>query len=1626
MKYNFRPAVLLTATGLLGAVCLWQAPASAQKVEKVPQVAQRPRRAAKPAAPPLPPPGAKGGKTPDADVGEDQFAEGLNLPKDRRKRQALQAAREFIDQHDYDRAIDVLQRLLTSSKEDVFIDIKHKEKGRLITEPRSLFHEADRLLGSLPPDGMDAYELRYGGRAKALLEEAKKNGDRKLLAEVALKYHYTNAGAEAANLLGTLYLDRGDYVTADRSFDSLMQHRNAEKLSPVTLLKAALAFRRAGDTANYAKAWAILRRQIAADGLTLGDQTLSTEQVESILNQGRTAELAHADREVPMFRGVPSRCTQYVGGQPYLDDVKWSQPAIKKYDGDRESDFTESASWVQQAIESQRTSQQAVLPGFFPVAATIQTDEGAKPMLFYRSYWGIHAFDLESGQVEWYTPSDHGLQHILANNLQLSTLKGWWTQYISSGSAAVIYENSVLGTLSTDGNLVYAVDDLALPPHPNYMNNFMWGGAPSFGTFLDEARKGNQLRAYDAESGKAMWSLGSKESDKADFQESFFLGPPLPLGGKLYVLNEKRSEMRLLCLQPHNDTVDVLWSQPLANMTNGLDKDVARRMHAAHLAYGEGILVCPTNAGAVLAIDLLTHSLVWAKAYKDPPPTTNPQQKMGAVMRVYNTGALSSEWKNPVPIVQDGRVVFTAPDGSDVVCLDLRTGNEIWRSHRVDDLYLAGVYNGKVLLVGKRQCRALNLANGAQLWTRDTGLPSGQGVASNNVYYLPLQHGDQSKDPEVCRIDINTGNILGRSKARARAGSQDQPEAPGNLLFFGDDVISQTATSIRAYPQVDAKIKLITVRLQKNPDDPIGLTERGEMHLDKGQWQAAADDLHRALAHKPPATVLPKTQAKLFESLTELLNRDFSHNESSLNEYEKLCAIVVPSDATPDEKLKIQEEHKQRYATYLALVAKGRESQGRLVDALEAYRKFGSMSNNRELIPSVDDSSIQVRPDLWAQERIATMLAKATPAERKPLDGQIAKEWQQDQASGDPTRLQHFVAVFGVRSSYGQQAMLELARQRLKDPKAFVEAELMLLQLRNQAARPLAARAVAELASGMVARNLMEDAAYYYRILGHEFADVEVRNGRTGADLYNDLATDKRFWPYLDEPRQSWAGKRLKAKLTYGNFPQTTGQGFFFEPEGDVLPYFQRSRLELVNGNTLRLVDRYTGAVRFSQSLNPQNVSYLYNSAGNARLPYQVQGHMLVFNHGVMVYGVDGLTGKQLWEKNLFGLGNPVNPNQGIGTSVDKDGTIELFFNGSNFRMRLGRAGPVQPSYVCLQTRRGLIAFNPFDGKTHWTRGGITPHSRLFGDPDHVYVIQSEPNGTPGSAQAFRARDGVALKTVPDFAKAFDHRLRVLGGRVLLNEDGAAGMVVSLYDIPSGKNVWTRTFSAHAKMVSTEDPDLIGVVEPSHNGKVTVFNIHTQKDVFVTRLPTKDLDKVPDGSFHLIDDDDHYYLTVGKPPDNNFMGGGTWSALNGGIRTVPVNGRLYAYHRDTGKVDWWYDLDDQMLIVDRFNEMPILLFASRSNKLVARGGARMWQYKTSVIGIDKRTGKLLYEPREDESQMNNQNFYALNIDPKAGTIELRSYQMSLVFRVVKTPPHRSVPHVRAPAHRPQALQTALD
>src|SRR5262249_52924257 len=151
---------------------------------------------------------------------------------------------------------------------------------------------------------------------------------------------------------------------------------------------------------------------------------------------------------------------------------------------------------------------------------------------------------------------------------------------------------------------------------------------------------------------------------------------------------------------------------------------------------------------------------------------------------------------------------------------------------------------------------------------------------------------------------------------------------------------------------------------------------------DQGDLTGAVEDLRLALNNSPPAEVVPKTKAKLYETLTEVLQRDFAGGEKYLGEYEKLCRVDVPADADDQERARAKEEEGRRRANYLGLVANGREKQGRLGEAYEAFLQFGALSANKERVNVIDQPTVLAAPAVWSQGRIAAMVAKATPEQR--------------------------------------------------------------------------------------------------------------------------------------------------------------------------------------------------------------------------------------------------------------------------------------------------------------------------------------------------------------------------------------------------------------------------------------------------------------------------------------------------------------------------------------------------------------------------------------------------------------------------------------------------------------------
>jgi len=821
-----------------------------------------------------------------------------------------------------------------------------------------------------------------------------------------------------------------------------------------------------------------------------------------------------------------------------------------------------------------------------------------------------------------------------------------------------------------------------------------------------------------------------------------------------------------------------------------------------------------------------------------------------------------------------------------------------------------------------------------------------------------------------------------------------------------------------AFPQLKVKLALIDKTISENPNDPIGLTERGELRLDEGNLTGAIEDLSKALENKPDELTRAKAREKLYDSLTEYFQQDFNKGEKYLTVYEGLCKVEVPADANEETRKAKQAEERKRKANFLCLVAKGREAQGKLVEAFEKYQEFGALAADQALISVVDEPTVKAAPDVWSQGRIAAMIAKATPEQRKPLEDMIARKWADlSKKTDNLDEVRAFVNVFGSDFTIGKEARLALAERLVRDgdPKSILEAERHLYLLRGRGTdRTQAGRAVEMLAQLSTEKGLLEDAAFFYRTLKRDFADVVVRDGKTGAELFDLKASDKRVLPLLDEPSHGGpAGKVAKVDVVNGSFPYNQ-QVYHFGQVGDDLPFFKRSQLVWnFNMQQLKLQERGTNEDKWAKPLkltptNFQNLIYGNGQPNMKKFAFMNVGHLVVLPMGHMVFGIDPIRGEVLWEKNLYAAleGGPsrLPPGQQFpyhnSLTVDpRDGSIVLMYPDGWFQ-RISPPSQLEGSALVLQTREGLLAIDPISGRTLWTRTDVQSRSHIFQDDGVVYVIELDTGNNPASTRALRAADGVSVK-IPDFTTQYTKRVRQSGRTILLQDnDPKGGMVMRLYDIRTGEDLWTGKFPDGSKVLSTESDHLAGVITPE--GKLHVVDLAVRKEVLTGKVNFDHFKTAQ--SIHLLSDGKFVFVMANGPVDPNIMPfGGVQSNLMGGtgMRALPVNGYVYCFDLATSKVKYWNNIPNQMLVLDQFEDMPMLLFTARYNKWNIQGANRNVINANVVESYDKVSGKLLY--KSPDNMMNAQNFHALIYDSKAGTIDLINWQMKIQHTLVGAP-----------------------
>lgn len=1501
--------------------------------------------------------------------GETNAENDIFLPADRTILKKLSEAKKLIAAERYGEASQSIDAIL-ELPEDYFFrpeDEKKPKRKEPANTPawhygrarqgggvsfNTLKSEAQRLIGQMPREGREQYELQFGDRARHMLEQAIVSGDATTLSHVSWRYFHTKAGYQATYLLGLYHFEHGQALAGAATLQRLCEFESAAKeFEPSLSLMAAACWLRADSAENAKKLLVALRKRQPNLRVNVGgrespiftDDARAVDWLKDLLGK-RTAGAVLAADQWLLFRGNPARTAATVGGEPLLS-MQWHVST---------ADDTSTGAILRIYQKMQAECGAPMIPAMHPLAVG--------DTLLLRTPQALMAIDLSTGKLNWASPdfphsagsatnAAEPLALNAANNAQERMKLAVQQIQKAHNLSQRMWSDLVGNTLSSDGQRVFAVENISDDAGNTQANDgviFGRGGRLFIrGRVFINGRMNNdktpmlcnRLAAYDL-SGRLRWRIGGPSDARSSrLTDMFFLGPPLPLMGQLFALAEKNGEIRLLVLDAA--TGETLWTQQLSLAEPNILQDPMRQFVGASPSCADGILVCPTSAGAVVALDLATHSLLWGYSY-DRDQNQNPYQ-MAMIINQFNRimddeSAQPSHWLDGSITICEGRVLLTPVESNWIFCLRLSDGKLLWKTSRNADWYVAGANRDHVVLVGRRGMRAIKLTDGGDAWTNhfpDGCSVSGRGfLAENKKYFVPLSNAT------IAAVDMASGKVVQTAKSR-------QGTVAGNLLCHAGKIISVGLEGIDAYFELSKATEEVRRRLKNDLQDADAMLLRGEILLSENRRNDALAEFRNALKIEPS----PRSRQLLRDTLIEGLRNDFAAYRGQADELEKLL-----------------DDPSQRVLFWQTMTT-GLRRDDRPAEALKYCLKLLEMDPNLRAFDRVD-KSLSVCRDRWFRSQLIAIRSEAKGEEAEKIDQLVTAKLKQAMSDDSIESLQRYWSCFGGVSA-AAPARTELIR-RLTDAGRTIEAEL--------AAPPAS-----------VADNAPADNS------------TSTPNVKTKEGEKLGKSDGIPAWPVGKVNVSVKAVGDANGGVSFhdGNY-----RGWL-ELRGKQPPYlrdlsFRFTRNNSSNGSIMLAcndgfgVERWTTLLRHSglQQM-PQEMFYNHTPYSTSICGY-ADGHLMVALLGGKIVAID-LLGKEskgaarvLWTRDsLDTILDGILPQH---TNQDDPACSLLRQQFASVGNQSNPLGLLRHEYLCFQRFRNLTALNPRSGETLWIRQNIPPGCILFGDEELIFALP--PNRD--KAMVFRASDGEQLGTCkvprigsgrrvyPDgetravYNEFSNSCLGTVGRKMLLWWPEGNQRTLTMTDPWEGRDVWRgRKFAADSKTFILNS-EAVGVMEPSgHFTLVALADGRVLADLQLEK--TNNLQEI-----FLFGSDEQRFLLVASSPteSSNFQ---AIQSASGYIFKQVYSGKLYAIDRQ-GKLSWPapVSVKNQCLLMNGPTQLPIIIFACHRYEQMPNGshGSML-----RTLCIDKRNGRVICNKKKEFSDGGYGRFNIVG-NPSKKTVEL--------------------------------------
>ncbi len=1415
----------------------------------------------------------------------------------RSAQQQLREAERSLAEERYSDAVVRLGDLLAGDSEqlaeedlsgqDFFLEV---DDTRAVGQPvvSSMLRAARDKIGSLPSSALDTYRLRYGSLARKLLDEAAQSRDWYQVREVRRRYFHTDAGYEASALLAQHEIYDGRPLAASLLLDDIVRcSRAVSHLGPGIVMLHAAACRHASRPLPSIES-------IGDQTVTVNGQPAAPPAADDLGNwlierTGETKQLSSGvNEDYPLFGTAADRNGGSAGQLP-MSNKRWDLVTTASPRQERD---------IRTAVESLTANGKLPPPSWIPIRIGNH--------LLMRTTERLVGVDYRTGKRVWTYPWQTASAELEQDEQSLDTLED--EQTLAELLKQRVWNDNPYGQITSDGKRVFMLDSLGKVELTPFGAINMRGTRPADG-------RSNTLVALDLETeGKLLWRLGADVEDGSELSEAFFLGPPLPLDGRLYVIVELAGDISLFCLDPA--TGQEFWRQQLVAVeSGGIETDPIRRVAGAVPTYHDGILVCPTGAGAIVAIDLSDRMIRWGVTFDRNAEMNRAVMGRGQGLEV---GQLMQRWFSGTAVIADSTVLVTPIESDRLFGMDLLTGLKRFdQKNRVHMRYLAGAREGRFFVVGTNQIRAFDLRTGGAVWNspRDMLAPgqliSGIGVFGDGEYLLPTSNN------EIVRVSLQDGKVLGRRRTRYPLG---------NLIAAGGEIISQGPTKLSVAFGEKSLEPLVDRMLDQNPDDLEALIRKSELLIQRGQRTDALRLLDRA--------------RQMDQENDEIRMLSVSAMLGQLRENPKADPELVESlDSLIDRP-----GQRVEYLWLLVRSALQREDLKKAIDRLLDLSTL--LQSNPLLDPSVteisDDSGRQSSLDDWIAARIIEISKTASQTDRDQINQQLAR-FAENKRLGSTSYLEHMVRLFGPLA--GIDPMRRELEQRLRDDGSFLKLERLALGTRipdQQGLSTIPAERLLSLAAAYVDGQMVVDGLAVLDLLqrrGEPYDTARAAEIRAAAES----ADQPVAWPKTAE--LNWESEQRSIRnLAYRQRTSTTNVQAGRQFEGWVLVSDPASTIALRDPSGLV---RRVPAERFQQRDTADKQAQICGGFMAVITTSGLTGidlHRLLSGNGEAI----------LWELSFGAQSIPL-ARRRIETTPFDDQVVRYYIAtaGAVQEPPELKLGPILGDRMIVLQGGDLVAIDLLTSATLWRNPGAPQSGVVLSDGDRIAVV------SPAARRVdfFDLMDGQKLES-----KKWDHGRvwEASGTNVLVYQSAPDQMTdVKLVNPFTDQVVLQhRSYAANRKQVNA--PCAYGrVVDGRYmallasDGEAVVWDLREGREVAKTKLT-----EYPDlqGLQVMVLKDQILLLprrrqTQTRKPEPQQL------QTRSGSSHQTIDG-IHAISLSDGAVRWHHDFKESWgCTLTQPTDTPLVLLARSHATYTVRSRRKTLE----VVAFDARDGRELHE-----------------------------------------------------------------